>query len=63
MNLYDTIQDVANVLSDLYNFLVNLLTYEINLFGSTFQVIELIGYLAVAGLAIYVFAVIVTALS
>lgn len=63
MDTYGLIHDIANVLNDLYNFLVNVLTYEVNLFGATFQVIELVGYLAVAGLAIYVVAVIVSALS
>ena len=54
MNLYELTKDIANVLKDLYNFVYNLLFYQIDLFGLQFTIIESLGILAGAGLAVYV---------
>lgn len=54
MNIYELTKDIANVLKDLYNFVYNLLFYQIDLFGLQFTIIESLGILAGAGLAIYV---------
>lgn len=54
MNVYELTKNIANVLKDLYNFVYNLLFYQIDLFGLQFTIIESLGILAGAGLAIYV---------
>jgi hypothetical protein len=54
MNIYELTKDIANVLKDLYDFVYNLLFYQITLFDLQFTIIESLGILAGVGLGIYV---------
>lgn len=54
MNLFELTKSISQVLSELYNFVNNLLFYRITLFDMSFTIIESLGILATAGIGIYV---------
>lgn len=59
MELWEIFKDTGKVLGELYEFVKNFLLYEIELFGLTFQILDIIGVFAGVGLATFVIVLIV----